>query len=525
MFRPSRPFASAAVLGIVSLGIVAWKGDDVVEKLGLAESAQAAQPAEAQPARIGLNVAIPAVWIGESNFANLAGLGNWWYTPPGVGKWADAWPDRMRDVHGPQAQAAGEALITRFNRPADAAAGDRVRCTAQTTLRPEASDAVRLVSDEPGSFTLAWEGPWSSKPATLVFRATRPGDAVRDLDCRPEGVAPDAAFLPIYLESMRPFAAIRFMDWQRANANLPVTWASRAEPLPAWQGGPQGVAIEHMIDLANTLKADPWFCIAYQADADYIERFARLVRDRLDPSLTVYVELGNEIWNGQFRASQQAAAEGLAAGLSHDPNQARLYRYAQKASTALDIWAKVYADAPDHLVRVVSTQAGWPWTAEQVLGHGDTAKHVDALAVAPYFDMKTRLEPPFDEATDFAEVDRAVDKAIENAVANKAIAQRYGKRLIGYEGGQHLPSTRPAEVIARMTNSPRMYAAYQRYLRQWNDKAGDLLMLYASTSPAGGFGLQDYIGQPLNQAPRRRATIEAIEGLSRQKARLAAPAR
>ena len=43
-----------------------------------------------------------------------------------------------------------------------------------------------------------------------------------------------------------------------------------------------------------------WVNVPLMADDDYILQFATLLKQQLDPSLAVYVEYSNEIWNGGF---------------------------------------------------------------------------------------------------------------------------------------------------------------------------------------------------------------------------------
>jgi hypothetical protein len=59
-----------------------------------------------------------------------------------------------------------------------------------------------------------------------------------------------------------------------------------------------------------------------------------------------------------------------------------------------------------------------------------------------------------------------------------------------------------------------MYEAYKKYLELWRSKIGDTIMLYASSgsiSRYGAWGLVEYVGQPLSEAPKMRAVAEAIE--------------
>ena len=60
-------------------------------------------------------------------------------------------------------------------------------------------------------------------------------------------------------------------------------WADRPQPGDAVYTSDRGVPVERMIDLANVLQADPWFCIPHLAEDDYVRQFATLVKARLDP--------------------------------------------------------------------------------------------------------------------------------------------------------------------------------------------------------------------------------------------------
>ena len=73
-----------------------------------------------------------------------------------------------------------------------------------------------------------------------------------------------------------------------------------------------GVAVEHMVQLANITEIDPWFCIPTRASDDYVTQLATLIRDSLDTSLTAHIEYGNEVWNGSF---------GLRHGAGTDPGR------------------------------------------------------------------------------------------------------------------------------------------------------------------------------------------------------------
>ncbi|MGC8713809.1 MAG: hypothetical protein ACP5RH_15575, partial [Leptodesmis sp.] len=97
-------------------------------------------------------------------------------------------------------------------------------------------------------------------------------------------------FHPLFLDRLSQFNTLRFMDWGATNNSPLVNWADRTTINSATQASNQGVALEYMIQLANTLKINPWFNIPAEASDDYVRQFATMVRDQLDPSLRVYIE-------------------------------------------------------------------------------------------------------------------------------------------------------------------------------------------------------------------------------------------
>ncbi|HEX8547005.1 MAG TPA: hypothetical protein VF691_08600, partial [Cytophagaceae bacterium] len=54
---------------------------------------------------------------------------------------------------------------------------------------------------------------------------------------------------------------------------------------------------EKAIDLCNYLDVDFYANVPVQADLNYMHELAKLVKARLKPSLNIYIEIGNELWN------------------------------------------------------------------------------------------------------------------------------------------------------------------------------------------------------------------------------------
>ncbi len=138
--------------------------------------------------------------------------------------------------------------------------------------------------------------------------ATNPVRNLRFLWPGTEATYASQPFNPVFLRKIAPFSMLRFMDWGATNNSPIVEWAERSHVADVTYATPAGVPIEVMIDLANTLHVDPWFCIPHQASDDYVRRFATLVRDRLDPALRPHIEYSNEVWNTAFAQTQWANA-------------------------------------------------------------------------------------------------------------------------------------------------------------------------------------------------------------------------
>ena len=88
-----------------------------------------------------------------------------------------------------------------------------------------------------------------------------------------------------FLNNMRNYSALRFMDWTDLESPA-VTWEARAVPADArWNA--RGVPIEVMVHLCNILGSAPWFVVSDAADDAYVASMAALVRDTLRPDVPV----------------------------------------------------------------------------------------------------------------------------------------------------------------------------------------------------------------------------------------------
>ena len=457
--------------------------------------------------RIGINLFGLATYNRQRVFTNLISQSEW-LSSRGNG-WTAIPVGQLDDKGWVRFLLPGQTAPRPLALPVTTDRTTRIRCLykGQGTLSP--GGAAHLVERGDHSLLIelrltgaADEGAW------IELVDTDSQDPLRDIDCREPWRPSAQRFDPEFVGFLRDFRILRFLDWQRTNDNAPAEWTRRAVPDGSSQVGAGGASVEDMVDLANLVGADPWFLMPYKAQPAYVRAFAQLVHQRLDPGRTVYVELGNEIWNEMFDAARQARREGLALGLGNkDPVRAGGMRYAQKLRRTMRIWTEVYADRPGRLVRVAASHNANPDLSSVVLGYQDTADWVDALATAPYVwvDLKQRSVADLDRI--FERSFRALDETIDFAVLNRSIAARYGKRFIAYEGGQHLVTPDMA-LATRLQRDPRMHELYRRYLERWNARIRSDLTLYASTAPIGehgSWGLREYAGQPVERAPKLQA--------------------
>ncbi|WP_022681746.1 hypothetical protein [Sphingobium bisphenolivorans] len=464
------------------------------------------------PTRLGVNLSGLATYNRQQVYSNLI-LQSEWFSSRGAG-WAP-FPEDQLDAQGwirflrPDQTAPRPLML-----PSAPSHKGQVRCRydGKGAIRAGGVAAMRDRTAHGFMLDLRPTGP-DDEGAWIELTETDPKDPLRNIDCRLIGHPAAERFNPEFLSFIRQFGIIRFLDWQRTNDNLAVRWQDRPVPQSATQAGPGGASIEDMVDIANLTGADPWFLIPYQADPAYIREFAQLVHDRLNRKRTVYVELGNELWNGQFDAAQQAQREGMVLGLGGgDPMRAQMLRYAQKLREAMQIWTDVFADRRRTLVRVASSQNDWPDLATIVLDDADTAEWVDALATAPYVWVGLDQYRVGDLDRIFAQTPAAIDRALSDAIKHKAIAARYGKRYLTYEGGQHF-ITSDLKLARALQRDPRMGRLYQEYLSQWDARIGGDLLLYGTTAPIasyGAWGLREYAGQPDDEAPKLRAVRQFI---------------
>lgn len=462
------------------------------------------------PTQIGVNVSTINFWDGSRPFMNMI-YGSSWQSRDEKGASHDVSASQLDPYNWVKFLPDGYWAVRSLYGVTDAEIVCRWEGDEHGSMEVVGGDGEVRQSRKPGELRFRFKPRSPQEPIYPSIRyRVDPVDYVRNIDCREASASPTARFDPTFLATVRDFSVIRFMKWQTAvEANSKVSWAMRNTPANGDYLANDGVPIELMIELAKAANADAWFSMPWNADDDYVARFATMVRDNFPRDRKVYVEVSNEVWNGGYPVMHQAQSEGVAEGLddSEGPYGQAMYRYAEKTRQVMQIWTKVFQGQTNRIVRIVSTQNANPGWSKRILDYRDTADHVDALATAPYWAFN-------DEDNKGQSLEVIMGKTLPARIAetlslageHKKAAAKYGKRYITYEGGQHVwLNNQP--LVAKIERDPRMFDLYTSYIGSWKRDIGDTLTLFTLTGGIGkaGFGLVEYQGQPLSEAPKMRA--------------------
>ncbi len=328
------------------------------------------------------------------------------------------------------------------------------------------------------------------------IRILRLADEFADLENEP--------FYSVFLDKIRPFQNLRFMDWMSTNNNPLVRWEDRTQLDHFSYGSPGGAPYEIVVQLANQLKKNIWICVPHAADEAFITQMAHLFKNTLDPNLTIYLEYSNEVWNWIFEQAHynnQNKPNGLNYGRA----------YALKSKRIFDIWHQVYGNEKDRVKRVIGIQAGFNYLNEQILATLDP-NDWDYGSPTHYFGLEHGEEgsPRLDLLGSAATPDDVMDNALNHFNEFKDLVKQdyrniqiFGKEVITYEGGQHFVGNVfgiPYDYQQAMwdaQNSDRMYEMYSMVLDSIKNWGCKLASNYSLTAPQesvfGSWGVLDDI--------------------------------
>ena len=421
----------------------------------------------------------------------------------------------------------------------------------------------RVVSKRPGRMVILMGHQPGVGELLVILRSTR-GNHIRNIRVLAERDDPSTLaenpFRQDFLDFCAPFHVLRFMDWAVTNGSLQEGWETRKRPTfytmlglggdldgqyvrppgPFSRRYGGGVAIEVMIQLANKLQINPWFCIPHRATDDYITQFSRLVRDTLDPRLTAYLEYSNELWNWQFPQAQwmlrsryagdELERKGVTAwrspatkseGTNHPERIGALICH------AFSIWQREWQGQPRNRYKLVcAVQGAWFDASRRTFQWCLDAGLVDALAPAAYFGPDEAIYARWEAKGAALTVDDVIAdmsaaisriEAGDSLLDTAILARSNGKQFITYEGGQHIQPKDQADkpynrALYLAQSDPRMYDLYVRNLAIHKRLGNSMFCAFSSVSQQGtrygSWGAKARYDTPNDRAPKYRALID-----------------
>ncbi|WP_165822674.1 carbohydrate binding domain-containing protein [Paenibacillus montanisoli] len=366
----------------------------------------------------------------------------------------------------------------------------------------------------------------------MTFKQTNGG--VSDVKLMRPGYSLDGkeTFTKEFLEALQPFGTLRFMDWLSTNNNNPAypaktEWSDRKLTTDATQliqDGTHGVAWEYVIELANRTGKDIWINIPVAASDDYVNSLAKLLKEKLDPSIDIYVEYSNEVWNDLFSQQAYNKAAAIAEGGQEDsvlrlhtmqsyfddPNDAdytpakRSWTRHRVAKRLIEIGRQFQTvfgeDALNTRVRpVLSWFAIIPDQYEDMLNwvskvYGDPKQYFYAIGSAPYFNSSAASDAA--SVTEVLTAMQEDSKRFSSPDGSKMslirLADQYGLKSFTYEGGPDSGGGSTINVENRIAahRSEQMgdlvtYDVGNNFL----DKNGDMFMYFTLTSGYNRYGM------------------------------------
>jgi hypothetical protein len=316
---------------------------------------------------------------------------------------------------------------------------------------------------------------------------------------------------PAFLQKLEPFTTIRFLNWTQTNTNPIEKWEDRILPEYYDQSTNKGIAYEYILSLCNELKKNLWLNLPHAANAEYTEKLAGLLKEKLNSDSHIYLEYSNEVWNANNAIHEWIKTNGT--NLSDELQ----YKYAQLAGTHFKTFGKTFDQK--RMTRVMCGHQAFPNITER------SAKGMEFFGFENDYDALSctgNLSLLENDYSTFAvkgasltssEVHAAIrrnmqDQYIPLMREHKEIASRYAKRLITYESSVHASARFPqfgtppayAQAIYDSQNSDAEYDLYNDWIKFLREDIGVNLMMgfvLADNNKAfyGSYGHLDHIFQ------------------------------
>jgi hypothetical protein len=356
-----------------------------------------------------------------------------------------------------------------------------------------------------GYYHINFTGTGSNTVIDILTSAV--GDPIRNIRVVP-AIYSEVQVVPLFrtdvLTALDDFKVLRCMSYTATNNCILNT--QRVLPTYFTQSRPEvGACYEHSIELAEITGKDLWINVPHMASDDYITEMATLFRDTLDPSIKIYLEYSNELWNWQFDQAIYVLENAPGATDQYvmddlnviDPTASTLHpeKDAYMHARTFRLWTAVFGgEMSTRVIRVAAVQGGYVATVERVVEYLFLTDGIGADVLSPtaYFPLDEEVHDKW--LVDFAEDNLTYDSMYTDIVPyvedntkdllNQAIANLYNIPMIAYEGGQHMQPYNQqdwnySQMLWDFQIQPQMYELYKKNFERITSNGVDFKLFTA----------------------------------------------
>ncbi len=338
----------------------------------------------------------------------------------------------------------------------------------------------------------------------------------------------DGPFAQSFIDEIKKFSHIRFMDMVGTNFNKMENWGDRIQADSPNQRVPYHgtyeiinndvMAYEWAIYLCNVTNRNMWINVPAEANENFVRQLAILIKNNLNPNLKIYLENSNETWNPGFPAFSAYKTKGAALGFGNVNDNSTSHKYMVYKTVRIFEWFKDEFNTEEH--RITTVLAGQLGSTSVSTNHLAALKDItvypnnvqinpnntmpDFYGLAPYFDLKG-----IESEDGFTRMTQSIDEKIAITQQHFNIWQAENIALTTYEGGIHMNNG----LRSTYSLDKGVYNTYLYYL----DQLAPYYAVFTHYSYVFGadrgnnFGAVDYVGQPSSETPKARALLDWID--------------
>ncbi len=354
----------------------------------------------------------------------------------------------------------------------------------------------RIGKDENGYY-VDLDGSGSNTWINIL--SSKQDNHIRNIRILPENIAletyiadeegpKDLLFNPDYVNGLKGFHVLRFMDWTLTNNSLQMEWTKDEVGVPVShdseklrysrvtkdyysQGTDRGASYYYAAELCKKVGADAWVCVPHLASDNYITQMAEFWHNS---GVKVYLEASNEMWNWQFDQAEWILNNGKLFGTPDASSEVQNdlanlgfegenhpEKDAYMMARVFHLWEEVYGSENigydenginKALVRVATGQHAWAGNSQRILEYLNDPNQkygtigCDALSVGGYFGFGEEIHNKWlsnwwllSEEIIYRDIyDYFIKYTVSWTMKTAEIARSFDLPYLVYEGGQHL---------------------------------------------------------------------------------------